>query len=109
MKPSIYLLYYKGQRSAEGCECEENGLVCTEEGLENHNTEVDTSDEVKDLIQQLGGQTSAHLCDTSWGFTTDTPVLDTNNGQCFTSGQKAEFSCARKPSSHKKRLCYCPS
>ena len=37
----------------------------------------------------------------------DTPVFDTNNGQCFASGYKPEFSCAFGVSSQKKRLCYC--
>ena len=98
--------------SAFGASCDaaciSQGLVCTEQGLFDHNSEVDSSAEIIALVQQHGGSTSSS-CNTNYMAVADVP--NWSSWQCFTSGSRplSSFDCAQTtPQSYnKRRLCYC--
>lgn len=88
--------------------CEAIGLVCTEDGLHSHNSDVDTAAEVLALIAQLGGSTDDARCQGRWG--SHAAVPNWKSGFCAqSSGSRAQssFDCAAAAGESKRRLCYC--
>jgi len=93
----------------EGCQAV--GLVCTEEQLRAHNSDVDSPGKVRTLIRQVGGKTLARKCDQTWGSEDDVPNwwLGGCHGS-VASRPSSSFSCAARPRGTllpKHRLCYC--
>ena len=92
----------------ESCDtaCQAHGLVCTKQGFENHHSNVDSSEEVLNLIKTLGGEMSAEYC-----------ILDNsraspqfNSVHCLYSNAPDLFECSKLPKpikDNKQRLCYC--
>jgi len=104
--------WYDGgaQRSCdEGCQAQ--GLVCTEEQLRAHNSDVGTSEELLAKIRQVGGDTLAPVCGQLWGEEDDVPNWFV--GGChgtLPSRPPSSFSCAARPRGTrlpKHRLCWC--
>ena len=92
--------------------CEKNGLVCLESELENHNEEVDTSEEVVELIKKLGGNLTAATCNSNYGTKPTTPIFKSSTNNCFVSSKENKtYGCVdTEPGTdgHKKaRICYC--
>jgi len=92
--------------------CQKNGHVCTVEGLETHNDEVDSSTEMMELLNNLGVYFDQTVtCGSFYGYALDTPSFDaTTKHVCWFSGSKTAFSCSAAPSpagGDKQRLCYC--
>jgi len=101
----------------EGGSCEESclavGLVCTEEQLFAHNSDVDSTEKILALVDELGGETPVQECDQVWGTADDVPnwSLTVCHGSS-PSRALSTFSCSARPrgGSHpKRRLCWCHS
>ena len=81
--------------------------------MQSHNSEVDSSDKVLNLIKQLGGSTAASSCLGVHGTESDVPAF--NADYCFFSNALRlpdTFDCGRitsPESDEKRRLCYCHS
>ena len=81
--------------------------------MQSHNSEVDSSDKVLNLIEQLGESTAASSCSGNWGESSDVPAFSAYI--CLYSSAsrlRDTFDCGRKPGSEiqrKRRLCYCHS
>jgi len=97
----------------ESCEsaCHKKGLICSEADFRLHQTEVDSSDEVLNLIKNLGGSTSATSCES--GNFAAVPLFTNANCMYWASiTQPSAFSCTRQPGpkeENKRRICYCKS
>ena len=94
--------------------CENNGLVCLESELENHNEEVDTSEELVELIQKLGGNLSTNTCNENYGSQPNTPCFSPSYQKyCYASSkQNKAYDCDAMPdmtvtAQKKARVCYC--
>ena len=93
--------------------CEAYSLVCTEDEMWNHNSDVDTPERLANLINKLQGNTSFYSCIGSFGNTPDVPVFSTSEGFCLNSSPsrpKHKVDCGRLPTPEgqlKRRLCYC--
>ena len=98
----------------ENCDtvCERNGLKCTDDQFALHNDDVDTSEEVLKIIEELGGETSAKSCKKG-----DFPAVPVFNKDSFCmysdaarKSKASEFDCGRvagPPKANKQRICYC--
>lgn len=99
----------EGKSCDEGCQAQ--GLVCSEEELLAHNHEVDSTEEMLTLVEQLGGETWVQDCDETWGTADDVP--NWSLGVCHRSSSAralSTFSCSARPRGGfhaKHRLCYC--
>ena len=102
--------------------CESHDLVCSEEELEAHHEDVDSSEEVISLLTDLGISLSATSCKNketqiSKGKGYANPVYGTKkNGKKFCtfvddpSRKLATFNCAQVPlplKENKQRICWC--
>ncbi|CAK0806952.1 unnamed protein product, partial [Prorocentrum cordatum] len=95
--------------------CESHGLICTEAGLYAHNAEVDSAEEVLDLMKssnRLDLQTYDGDCLDDYGTEADIPVVFARG--CFRSAENRSFdsfNCSatpvEDPPQMKHRLCYC--
>jgi len=100
-----------GQSCDEGCGV--LGLICTEEQLLAHNADVDTSEEVVELVTRLAGGTWlwSSMCTLHWAEEDDVP--NWSAGVCHPSSSTralSTFNCAARPRGGwlpKHRLCYC--
>ena len=100
-------------------------MVCTEQDQFQHNSEVDSCDELKDLIDDLN-HTDHHdgpisdydlefkECNVDYGTSPDVPnCSDDSDDRCYVSSSSraiTSFNCAAEPlpsSANKRRLCYC--
>ena len=95
----------------ESCQsaCNKNGLICSEKEFSLHKAEVDSSDKVLNLIEKLGGTTSATSC-----VSGDYPALPVFNHDTYcmisAKGTKSTFDCTTEPGPQvqlKRRICYC--
>ena len=99
--------------------CLEKGLQCTDQGLEDHNGDVDTPTELDALIDNLGirGTLNVTNCSDESGANPSTPLLTYKENLCFSSYNKtaradSKFSCAVRSgagseSQNLQRLCWC--
>ena len=101
--------------------CEEKEMFCRNSELQKHNFEVDSNDEVLELIKKLQPNfklngTTIHdaVCKHNYGKdSVDTPCLSITNGFCLTSSSDKGkiFDCSNTiptpASQNKARLCYC--
>lgn len=89
----------------ESCDdsCASRGLACSNSSSDI--AEVDTSDEVKDLIYQVGGDPGLDTCKTGCNFE---PGSWKDGGPCWYCANPSTHDCS---SSNTKRhlLCYCES
>ena len=87
--------------------CKKHGIVCSEKEFQSHINEVDSSEDVLSLIDDLGGITSDKSC--SRGYMPAHPLF--NNERCFYGPETiSKFKCNTVPIPKKKlnqRLCYC--
>ena len=80
-------------------------MICLESELENHNAEVDSSEEVVELIKKLGGNLTSTTCYEGYGSNVNTPCFYPNN--CYTSSnQNKTYDCGAS-SEVNSRICYC--
>ena len=95
----------------ESCDsvCNKKGLICSEKEFDFHNNEVDSSDKVLNLIEKLGGTTSATSC-----VSTKFPASPLFNHKTLCSywanSQPLAFNCSRiagPPHQLNRRICYC--
>ena len=82
----------------ENCDqtCQNNGLKCTEDGLRDHNGDVDSSEKVIALINQLGVtfNPTTPCPDNVWNNAPDVPIFSLAKDYCFyASPHKSVFSC----------------
>ncbi|CAK0901714.1 unnamed protein product, partial [Prorocentrum cordatum] len=100
-----------GQSCDEGCASV--GLICTEEALEAHSGDVDSSDKVLDMIGHVRGTVSTAECaEAAWQAV---PFFDPEadpKHQCYYAPAdrgSTTYSCSRRPTSNgkRRRLCYC--
>ena len=91
--------------------CKLHNLECTEKQLQQHNVDVDSSDELLSLIESLGGTTSAHSC--SGNFGTSKVIPHYNPTFCLYSDSTRSLStydCGKTPADkgkNRRRLCWC--
>ena len=102
--------------------CNRKGLICTEQDQIQHNSEVDSCDELKDLIDDMNhadhddGPISDYdlelkECEPDYGSSPDVP--NCSDDHCYVSSSSrnvTSFDCAQEPlplSDNKRRLCYC--
>ena len=87
-------------------------MICLESELENHNAEVDSSEEVVELIKKLGGNLTSTTCYENYGSDADTPnfgqrQFSVNANFCLTSSnQNKTYDCGAS-SEVNSRICYC--
>lgn len=89
--------------------CAAVGLVCTEEQLSAHNSDVDTSEKVKALISAVAGVTTDDSCSGDYGTSKGVPNW-TPTACCHSTDRSfSTFDCAKTPTAgrEKHRLCYC--
>ena len=96
--------------AAESCDtaCQIHGLACSKQEYEKHYNDVDSSQEVLDLIQKLGGETHTKSCKPEMFATTPAFQFDS----CSYPKGPNMFDCSRplKPGKwlrSRRRLCYC--
>ena len=91
-------------------------MECSEEDLEAHNEEVDSSDEVLSLLKILGVNISATSYKNRTGKGKAVPGYGTNEKQDFClfsddpSRPLSTFDCSQKPfplKENKQRICWC--
>ena len=99
--------------------CLEKSLQCTDQGLEDHNGDVDTPSELIALIDNLGikGTLNVTNCSDESGANPSTPLLTYKENLCLSSYNKtaradSKFSCAVRSgagseSQNLQRLCWC--
>ena len=94
--------------------CEDREMFCRNSELEKHNSEVDSNDEVLELIKNLQPNfiPKYQECSSTYGTYSDTPSFSMTEGFCFISSSEKEktFDCDRIPTpayQNKSRLCYC--
>ena len=110
--------WYSGDGGAN-CDaaCFAQGLVCTEQGLYDHNTEVNSSAAINALVQQHG-EFANSICDGNYTTASDVPNWVEGNdiiagGVCHLSGSRPlrSFNCSAQPpgpqGQYKRRLCFC--
>ena len=91
--------------------CNKHNLECSEKEFYKHNGDVDSSDEVLNLVEKLGGKTSATWCTDTYGQSPSVPGI--NPEKCSHSAPKRSiltFECDSTPSpkyEKKQRLCWC--
>jgi len=92
--------------------CHINGLICTEDEMWKHNSDVDGPEKLANILKQKLGSTSFPLCSGKFGNETDIPSISTtwSVNECLHSSpgrQKERFDCGRIPNTPDQRLCYC--
>ena len=91
--------------------CGLHSFACTEDNLHSHNSDVDSSDKVLNLVQSLGGSISNPPClNDIYGSNGDVPNIGGDHQSCYYSDANRDlstFDCSRAPDSNKQRLCYC--
>ena len=80
----------------------------------NHNSDVDTSEKLLDMINGFNQNISLPSCSGTYGIEPDVPNFSEHSGFCLHSSperQKHTFDCGKsalEPIGQKKqRLCYC--
>ena len=109
-----YLGWFIGEANSD-CDvtCAAHGLICTEDGMWNHNSDVNSPEKLTKLINSLQGETSFNLCSGKYGDSPDVPLFSTSEGFCYSSSpgkSKEKIECGLSPTpqyQNKKRLCYC--
>ena len=109
-----FLGWFVGDVNAD-CDvtCKAHNLVCTEDEMWKHNSDVNAPEKVTKLINGFLGNTSFTSCSGAYGEESDVPVFSTSDAFCLSSSPgrpKSKFDCGRSPSpkrQRKKRLCYC--
>ena len=93
--------------------CAAHSLVCTENEMWNHNSDVDSPKKLAKLINRLQGMNSFSSCYGHYGNFTDVPNFSTSERFCLNSSPdkpRVNVACGQKPNYQlKKRLCYCHS
>ena len=94
----------------ESCDsaCSRKGLICTESEFLLHKNEVDSNEEVRDLINKLGGKTNATSCRMENSKYRAVPLF--NHERCTYTTTGDRFRCTNRPGPHaesKQRICYC--
>eukprot|EP00930_Biecheleria_cincta_P076738 TRINITY_DN6395_c0_g1_i3.p1 TRINITY_DN6395_c0_g1~~TRINITY_DN6395_c0_g1_i3.p1 ORF type:complete len:258 (-),score=0.44 TRINITY_DN6395_c0_g1_i3:54-800(-) len=89
--------------------CGTSGRVCTEQGLYEHNSEVDSQAELEDVI---GNTCSSQYATNQLTHRTSPNLGDKGDYECCQASgpdrSLSTFSCAAVPSPRdKKRVCYC--
>ena len=93
--------------------CMSQNLECSEQNFYQHNSDIDSSSEVLNLFQTLGGTISATSCSDDFGYNSDVPLYSAAGNVCFYSDSLrllSTFSCAKLPfptDGDKQRLCRC--
>jgi len=92
----------------ESCDtaCQGHDLVCSKEGYKNHHSDVDSSNSLRDLIEQLGGKLSTQSCNEA-NFAA---VPNFNSDSCAFASKPDLHDCTKVPGpqgAKKQRLCYC--
>ena len=93
--------------------CSAVGLECSEDGLYAHNADVDSSEEVLNLIRTLGGEITAEDCTGTATNQPGVPLYVPGNDKCTISDaarDSSSFDCGHVPtpvSKGKRRLCWC--
>ena len=107
--------WFIGEKNAN-CDvtCEAHNLVCTEDEMWKHNSDVDAPEKLANLINRLQGWTSFSTCSEKYGQGhTDVPVFQKSAGLCWNPlprRPKNMVDCGRVPTpknQNKQRLCYC--
>ena len=107
--------WFIGEKNAN-CDitCNAHNLVCTEDEMWKHNSDVDAPEKLANLINRLQGNTSFSTCSEKYGQGyTDVPVFSTSAGLCLNPSPrrpKNMVDCGRVPTpknQNKQRLCYC--
>jgi len=102
--------YASGEVTGCDAACGAKGLVCTENGLFNHNSDVDTTEKVLTLINQLGESTGDTDCSDEWGDNPDVPQWRPTHCNRATVNRALDtFDCTAAPKADpgRQRLCYC--
>jgi len=93
--------------------CAAHSLVCTENEMWNHNSDVDSPKKLAKLINRLQGMNSFSSCYGHYGNFTDVPNFSTSERFCLNSSPgkpRENVNCGQTPNyQSKKRLCYCHS
>ena len=96
--------------------CVDIRMVCKNSEMEKHNFEVDSAEEVLELIKKLQPdfrfKSSNTMCTEVWGKYSDIPNFSKADGICLASwyGEMKTYICNKSPtpaSQKKARLCYC--
>ena len=93
--------------------CAAHGLVCTENEMWNHNSDVDSPKKLAKLINRLQGMTSFPPCSGTYGDDPGVPCFFASRRWCYNSSpgkSRVNVDCGRSPMpkyQNKKRLCYC--
>ena len=111
----IILAGWKLAEASQNCAdaCSALGLECSEDGLYAHNADVDSSEEVLNLILNLGGNITAEACTGTATNNAGGPLYNTEDDKCTISDASRDpssFDCAHIPtpvSKGKRRLCWC--
>jgi len=88
--------------------CKRQNLICSENEFAIHSNEQDSTDLLQDLISELGGKTSAFLCDQACAK--DVPNFTEKKCTYSRCQKKSKFNCSAIPlpkDAKKQRLCYC--
>ena len=72
--------------------CQAVKKVCSEKQLDRHNVDVDTSQEVLELVRKLGGTIGAIRCSSQFGTSPDVPYYSTSGGFCSFSKEGRTLS-----------------
>ena len=74
--------WYIGNQN-ENCDdtCTAYNLQCSNEGLYRHNEDVDSSEDLRSLIQTLGGSLLATSCGGQYGTAADIPNFSASKDQ----------------------------
>lgn len=95
----------------EGCAAV--GLVCTEEALLAHSSEVERSADILELAAAAGGVTAAARCDAAYAWDPDVPQWNAVECQRSAVGRElSTFNCSARPArpgEGRHRLCFCHS
>ena len=79
----------------------------------NHNSDVDASEKVANLINRLQRNTYFSVCTGQFGDSPEVPLFSDSKASCFNSSPgkpKEKINCGRSPTpkhDNKTRLCYC--
>ncbi len=72
--------------------CQALNMDCSEEEFNLHNEDIDTSEEVINLIRTLGGTISLPYCCSDYGTSAGVPNFSSSHNACFFSDQARPLS-----------------
>ena len=99
--------YIGGTQESCDTACKGHGLVCSKQGYKNHHSDVNSSNNLRDVIERLGGKLPSKSCNKD-----NYPYVPSfHSGVCQFATKPDLYDCTLRPESkkgHKKqRLCYC--